>query len=234
MTIKELTASVKGAVTSGLNGVGNHNLSSSQIEKDSVALRNEIIVKKEISGILDVNAFAQTIDAIPMTLKPMSTNSTVHTIERYKHFEVPRLLSGIYSKCITHLGPIDKSESLQYQLGGNYKTFKYRPIGGNSPFIWIDTTLNENDAQDCWLITQEAFRPLKFVSITAIFEDPIAVDEMKKLGDSMGTGLGQKDSREFPAPSEVQSLIIKELTSRYVQLYHKRNLPPMTQDGLKQ
>lgn len=233
MTTNELVDSIRNSVTSGLQGVGNHNLSSKLVLKDAIALRNELIKKKELNGILNVDSFVQTIDAILLDNKPMSNHQTIHSIKTYKHCEIPRLVLGQISDNIVHIGDIDKSDSIPFQLGKNYKSFKYRPVSGSSPFIWISTSPNENDNFDCWFISSEYFRPLKYLSITAIFEDPIAVDEIKKLGAKIGVGPNQKDSREFPAPEECQSQIIKELTSRYVQLFIKRNTPVMAQDGLK-
>jgi len=49
------------------------------------------------------------------------------------------------------------------------RNHKYRRRGKDKPYVWIDTTPNENNMYDCFIFNAPL---LSAVSITAIFKDP--------------------------------------------------------------
>jgi hypothetical protein len=60
-----------------------------------------------------------------------------------------------------------------YTSPQSIKYHKYKKRGKSKPYVWIDTTPNENGMYDCFLFNAPL---LDKVSITAIFKDPRQLD----------------------------------------------------------
>jgi hypothetical protein len=70
---------------------------------------------------------------------------------------------------IDYLGATDRQlPFVCYTSSAVFRQHKYRKRGKNKPYVWIDTTPNENGMYDCFVFNAPL---LKVVSISAIFKD---------------------------------------------------------------
>jgi hypothetical protein len=83
------------------------------------------------------------------------------------HFEMPQ----IFSDSIDYIGSIDRQLPFMFytsSLQWNYY-HKYRRRGKEKPFVYIDTTPNENGMYDAYIFNAPM---IKQISVVAIFKDP--------------------------------------------------------------
>ena len=68
------------------------------------------------------------------------------------HFEVPQILNDYGSLAIEYIGSPDKQLPFVYYTSlASYRNHKYRKRGKNKPYVYIDTTPNENNMYDCYV-----------------------------------------------------------------------------------
>ena len=79
----------------------------------------------------------------------------------------------------------------------------------NKPFVYIDTTPNENNAYDCYIFDAPL---LERVSIIAVFKDP------RQVEDYACCELTEADNMSFIA-TEVKKRLIEKKLRYYRQLY---------------
>lgn len=170
--IEKLASAVFNDVVSGLRGYHqNISLSMEQLEQDIVDERLQIIKENQIKGILPTRDLVTSINCVPVDCK---------CIEKCKchpefgtpiaHFEIPQLLMDFGKSPIEYLGTVDKETSFTYGTSVRQMQYqKYGRRGKSKPYVFIDTTPNENGMYDCYLFNAPL---LKVVSIVAIFKDP--------------------------------------------------------------
>lgn len=85
------------------------------------------------------------------------------------HFEIPQIVNDYGALSIDYIGSSDRQLPFIYYTSlANYRNHKYRKRGKNKPYVWIDTTPNENGMYDCFVFNAPM---LAQVSVSAIFKD---------------------------------------------------------------
>jgi len=70
---------------------------------------------------------------------------------------------------IDYIGSADRQYPFLYSTSSTvFRYRKYRKRGKKKPFVWIDTTPNENGMYDCFVFNAPL---LSTVSVSAIFKD---------------------------------------------------------------
>lgn len=211
--IDKLVSAIRNDVVSGLRGYHtNLSISLEQLEQDVIDERLQIIKEYTLKGILPVRDLYLSINCIPVDCKNIEKckckESEFQTPTA--HFEIPQLLDGLQS--IDYLGSVDKQlPFLYYTSPASFRYHKYKKRGKNKPYVWIDTTPNENGMYDCFVFNAPL---LSQVSITAIFKDP---RQLEKYDCCM--------TQEDDNMSFINNEIKRRLTEKKIRFYRQLAAP---------
>ena len=169
--VQKLASAIRNDVVAGLRGYHtNLSMSMEQLEQDVVDERLQILKEYSLKGILPVKDLYVSINCIPVDCKSLDKcKCDTRFSTPNLHFEIPQLLNDYGSMSIGYIGATDKQLPFIYYTSPNvFRLHQYRKRGKNKPYVWIDTTPNENGMYDCFVFNAPL---LKVVSISAIFKD---------------------------------------------------------------
>ena len=172
--ITKLASAIRNDVVSGLRGYHtNMSMSLEQLEDDIVDMRLQILKEYSLKGILPVRDLYISINCITVDCKDLERCRCNNTDPCFStptaHFEIPQLVNDYGTLSIDYLGSADRQLPFIYYTSlSNYRNHKYRKKKKNKPYVWIDTTPNENGMYDCFVYNAPL---LNTISITAIFKD---------------------------------------------------------------
>lgn len=206
--VEKLASAIKNDVLSGLRGFHtNLSLSDELLCQDVVDERLQILKEYSLKGVLPLKDLYVSINCIQVDCK---------NIEKCKcnkefgtptlHFEIPQILNDYGNLSIDYIGSVDKQlPFIFYTSTTAFRYHKYRKRGKEKPYVWIDTTPNENGMYDCFIFNAPL---LNTISISAIFKDLRQLDEY-----GCCTGL-QDDNMTF-----INNEIKKRLTEKKIRYY---------------
>ena len=67
------------------------------------------------------------------------------------HFEIPQIINDFGGDAVQYIGATNKQMKFKVYTSLNFKNHKYKTRGANKPFVYIDTTPNENNRYDCYV-----------------------------------------------------------------------------------
>lgn len=218
--IDKLVSAIKNDVVSGLRGYHtNLSMSDEQLADDIIDERLQIIKEYSLQGILPTKDLYLSINCIPVDCKD---------IERCKcgledcltptaHFEIPQLLNDYGLQSVDYIGSSDRQLPFIYYTSSTaFRYHKYRKRGKNKPYVWIDTTPNENGMYDCFVFNAPL---LNQVSITAIFKDIRQLEKYECCVDN------QDNNMTF-----INNEIKKRLTQKKILYYRQMAAPNLPND----
>lgn len=177
--ISKLASAIRNDIVGGLRGYHtNMSMSLEQLEDEIINTRLQILKEYSLQGILPAKDLYVSINCIDIDCKNLERCSCKDLDECFTtptaHFEIPQIINDFGQMAIDYIGSIDKQLPFTFYTSlSNYRNHKYRKRGKNKPYVWIDTTPNENGMYDCFIFNAPL---LKAVSITAIFKDPRQLD----------------------------------------------------------
>lgn len=214
--IEKLASAIRNDVVSGLRGYHtNMSMSLEQLCDDIVDERLQIIKEYSLKGVLPTKDLYISINCIPIDCKDLercrcSYNTECETITA--HFEIPQIVNDYGSLSIDYIGSSDRQNPFIYYTSSTaYRYHKYRKRGKNRPYVWIDTTPNENGMYDCFVFNAPL---LSQVSVSAIFKD---IRQLEKYGCC--TEL-KDDNMTF-----INNEIKKRLTEKKIRYYRQLAAP---------
>lgn len=178
MIFKKLASAIRNDVVSGLRGYHvNPSMSLEQLEDDIVDERLQIIKEYSYKGILPVKDLLLSINCIKVDCKSLERCKC--NLNSYNtptaHFEIPQILNDYGELAIDYIGSVDRQiPFIVYTSSTQWQYHQYRKRGKNKPYVWIDTTPNENGMYDCFVFNAPL---LKTISIVAIFKDPRQIEQ---------------------------------------------------------
>lgn len=160
-------------VVGGLRGYHtNLSMSLEQLMDEIVDERLQILKEYSLKGVLPVKDLYLSINCVPVDCKDLERcrcNGQDDCLTPTAHFEIPQIVNDYGSLSIDYIGSSDRQNPFIYYTSSTaYRYHKYRKRGKNRPYVWIDTTPNENGMYDCFVFNAPL---LGQVSITAIFKD---------------------------------------------------------------
>lgn len=173
--LDKLASAIRNDVVSGLQGYHtNLSMSMEQLIVDIIEERLLVLKEYSLKGILPLKDLYVSINCIPIDCKDLercrcrnNTDSCFSTPTA--HFEIPQIVNDYGSASIDYIGSSDRQNPfIFYTSSSAFKYHKYRKRGKNKPYIWIDTTPNENGMYDCFVFNAPL---LEQISVTAIFKD---------------------------------------------------------------
>lgn len=217
MTIKQLSAAIYNDIVGGLAGYSeNPNISLQQLEDEVVETRLYLIKQYSLKNMVPVKDLAHSINCIELDCKsldkcPCSTGNEYDEI--VLHFEIPQLLNDFGGDAVIYIGATNKQLKFKVYTSVNFKNHKYKTRGANRPYVYIDTTPNENNRYDCYVFQAPM---LERLSVIAVFKDPRDLSEyMEEQGCCSYT---ESDNMTWLDAEIKQTLTAKKL-QYYRQLY---------------
>ena len=171
--VKKLASAIYNDIVSGLRGYHhNPSMSLEQLEDEVVEERLGIIKEYSLKGVLPIKDLLTSINCIPVDCKDLDRCKCGKgsSEKPVAHFEIPQILNDYGNKAIEYLGSTDRQMPFIFYTTSYVWNYyhKYRKRGQSRPFVYIDTTPNENGMLDCFIFNAPM---IKQVSIVAIFKD---------------------------------------------------------------
>ena len=219
--IEKLASAIRNDIVGGLRGYHtNMSMSLEQLMDEIVDERLQILKEYSLKGVLPVKDLYLSINCIPVDCKDLERcrcayNTEYETVTA--HFEIPQIVNDYGSLSIDYIGSSDRQNPFIYYTSSTaYRYHKYRKRGKNRPYVWIDTTPNENGMYDCFVFNAPL---LGQVSITAIFKDLRQLEKYECCTEL------KDDNMTF-----INNEIKKRLTEKKIRYYKQLALPNMPND----
>ena len=217
--IEKLASAIRNDIVGGLKGYHtNLSINMEQLMDEIVDERLQILKEYSIQGILPIKDLYLSINCIPVDCKNLercrcAMNDNYQTLTA--HFEIPQIVNDYGALSIDYIGSSDRQNPfIYYTSSQSYRVHKYRKRGKNKPYVWIDTTPNENGMYDCFVFNAPL---LAQVSVSAIFKDLRQLDNYSCCSDLTN------DNMSF-----INNEIKKRLTEKKIRYYRAlspQNLP---------
>ncbi len=219
--IEKLASAIRNDVVGGLRGYHtNLSMSLEQLMDEIVDERLQILKEYSLKGVLPVKDLYLSINCVPVDCKDLERcrcNGQDDCLTPTAHFEIPQIVNDYGSLSIDYIGSTDRQNPFIYYTSSTaYRYHKYRKRGKNRPYVWIDTTPNENGMYDCFVFNAPL---LEQVSITAIFKDLRQLEKYECCTEL------KDDNMTF-----INNEIKKRLTEKKIRYYKQLALPNMPND----
>lgn len=148
--VEKLAAAIYNDVMSGLSGItSSPTMSMQQLEDDVVDERLQIIKEYSLKNLIPRNDLLMSINCIETDCKsldkcPCGTDISAPEI----HFQIPQIVNDFGKSAIEYIGSVDKKVPFTVYTNYNFKYHKFKRRGADKPFVFIDTTPNENNMYD--------------------------------------------------------------------------------------
>ena len=211
--VKKLASAIYNDIVSGLRGYHhNPSMSLEQLEDEVVEERLGIIKEYSLKGVLPIKDLLTSINCIPVDCKDLDRCKCGKgsSGKPVAHFEIPQILNDYGNKAIEYLGSTDRQMPFIFYTTSYVWNYyhKYRKRGQSRPFVYIDTTPNENGMLDCFIFNAPM---IKQVSIVAIFKDLRQLEQFACCIDL------ESDNYNF-IDSQIKERLIKKKIYYYRQL----------------
>lgn len=203
--IKKLASAIYNDIYSGLIGItSNPTLSMDQLEDEVVEEWLQVIKEYSLKNILPLKDLLISIncidvDCLALDKCPICSESNPYSIPEY-HFQIPQTINDLAEEAIFYIGATDKS--LKYKIYTNPQSLKYHKYnrrGSDKPYVYIDTTPNENNMYDGWIFNSPLIQKISFIGI---------IKDLRQL-----------DNYECCSPETLENLtfIVTELKKRLIE-----------------
>lgn len=222
MNVTQIASAVLNNVMDALKGaVSNVAMSIEQLEDEVIAERNNIIKEYFLKGLIGLQELYNSVNCVEVNCDYMSKCCDLPVGKKALHFEIPPILLMNGVSTVNFVGSIDRQESYTVYTDNSYQFHKYRKRKSDSPYVYLDPTINANGNIDGYIFNVPY---VKYISVTALFLDPRQLDQ-------------------FDCCSDIDSLtecgilsndIIHRLSQKKVLYYRQLMLPaqPNTQTAL--
>ena len=218
MTIEAISSAIYNDVVSGLRGLtSNPTISMEQLQDEVVAERNTIIKEYLLKGIITLEDLYLAINCIEVDCDYMSKCCNLPVGKKALHFEIPATLNLGAVNTIKFIGSIDRQVSYAVYTDESYKFHEYRKRSNQSPYVYVDPTINNNGNLDCYVFNAPY---AKYLSVVALFKDPRKVIEWDCCSDLdvyLDCGL-------------ISTEIQKRLTEKKLRYYRQALAPVLPND----
>lgn len=209
MTLDKLTSKIFNNIVSGLSGMtANTRFTIEEIEDSVISERQLVIKEYSLKNLLPKRDLMLSINCIDVDCESLD-RCCCPTIkpEMMRHIQIPQILNDFGAEGIDFIGSIDRNVSFTVYTDQGWRNHKFRRRGGNSPYIWIDTTPNKHGLNDGFIFNAPF---VQNVSIIAIFKDP------RQLYDYICCNSADVDNWSY-----IDTDIEKRVTEKYIRYYRQ-------------
>lgn len=214
-SIKAISSAVYNDVQSGLSGYAAvQNMSLEQLEDEVVETRLYFLKQYSLKNIVPRKDLFTAINCITLDCQSMDKccNDANNFSSKLAHFEIPQIVNDFGEDSVEFIGSTDKQIKFKVYTGANFKYHKYKLRGANKPYVFIDTTPNNNNYYDVFVFNAPL---LERLSVIAIFKDPRQVSEYM---ENHGCCDFQETDNFTWLDTEVKDNLIKKKLYYYRQL----------------
>ena len=214
--VHKLASAIYNDIISGLAGItSTPSMSLDQLEDDIVDERLQIIKEYSLKNLIPRNDLMMSLNCIEVDCK--SLDKCPCGGKSYSkpelHFEIPQLINDFGGDAIEYMGSPDKNVYFKVYTSTSYQYHTYLKRGANRPYVYIETTPNQNNMYDCWVFGAPL---LKVVSVIGIFKDPRQLEQYSCC-----------NSEHYLNLSSISNEVKKRLTEKKLR-YYKAFLTPVT------
>ena len=169
--LTKVASAIYNDLVAGLAGyTTSPSISLQQLEDDIIDERLQIIKEYAMNNAVPKKDLMMSINCIPVDCKsldkcPCDGPSYSDPIA---HFEIPQIVNDIPGDAIAYLGSVDKRLPFKVYTSQAFLFHKFKRRGADKPYVYIDTTPNENNMYDGWVFNSPL---LKTISVMGIFKD---------------------------------------------------------------
>lgn len=213
MIVNELASAIYNDIVAGLVGyVNTPTISIEQLEQDVVEERLHIIKQYALKNLIPKKDLMISINCIELDCKSLDKCCFgEHYSKPMQHFEIPQLLNDFGSEAIDFIGSIDKQVKFKVYTNRSYRYHHLKMRGSDKPYVYIDTTPNENNMYDAYVFNAPL---LKRISVVAIFKDLRQVEDYSCCLE------------DIKSPSFIDAEVKESLTKKKLYYYRQNWQPP--------
>lgn len=169
--ISKLASAIYNDVVGGLaNITSTPTISMEQLEQDVVDERLQIIKEYAFKNLVPRNDLMMSMNCIDVDCKsldkcPCGASYTLPQL----HFQIPQLVNDFGADAVEFIGSIDKQNFFKVYTSTAFQYHKFLKRGADRPYVYIETTPNENNLYDAWIFGAPL---IKKIAVIAIFKDP--------------------------------------------------------------
>lgn len=181
MNVTQIASAVLNNVMDALKGaVSNVAMSIEQLEDEVIAERNNIIKEYFLKGLIGLQELYNSVNCVEVNCDYMSKCCDLPVGKKALHFEIPPILLMNGVSTVNFVGSIDRQESYTVYTDNSYQFHKYRKRKSDSPYVYLDPTVNANGNIDGYIFNVPY---VKYISVTALFLDPRQLDQFDCCAD---------------------------------------------------
>lgn len=181
MNVTQIASAVLNNVMDALKGaVSNVAMSIEQLEDEVIAERNNIIKEYFLKGLIGLQELYNSVNCVEVNCDYMSKCCDLPVGKKALHFEIPPILLMNGVSTVSFVGSIDRQESYTVYTDNSYQFHKYRKRKSDSPYVYLDPTINANGNIDGYIFNVPY---VKYISVTALFLDPRQLDQFDCCAD---------------------------------------------------
>lgn len=170
MLISRISSAVFNSVVAGLSGfTATINIPLEQLQDEVCETKLNIIYQYYLKNLLPKRDLYATLGCIDVDCKSLSKCCSALDIEKpIAHFEIPPIITSIGEEAIDFIGSIDKRIKFKVYLNNNFRFHKFKMRRKNKPYVYIDTSINENGMMDGYIFNAPL---LEKITVIAMFAD---------------------------------------------------------------
>ena len=171
MQVEKLASAIYNDVVSGLAGItSTPTISMEQLQDDVIDERLQIIKEYSLKNLIPRKDLMMSINCIDVDCKSLDKCPCGQNLTKPElHFEIPQLINDFGENSVEFIGSINRETQYKIYTSTSFQYHKYSRRGANHPYVYIQTTPNENNMYDGWIFNAPF---TKKISIIAIFKDP--------------------------------------------------------------
>ena len=214
MIVNELASAIYNDVVAGLVGiVANPTMSMEQLEQDVVDERLAIIKEYSLKNLIPKKDLLISINCIDVDCKDMDKccSEDKRHDKPIAHFEIPQLVNDFGDDALSFVGSTNKEISFKVYTTRAYKFHNSKLRGASKPYVFIDTTPNDDNNYDGYIFNAPL---LKRLTVIGIFKDLRQIEEISCC---------QQDIHNM---SFLDSEIKMRVTKKKLMYYRQNYAPP--------
>lgn len=214
MTLHEIVSAVYNDIQGGLSGyTANINISLEQLEDEIIEERLSVIKEFYMQGVLGLQDHMSAINCIEVDCKDTAKCCNINFGEKNMHFEIPQIITDLKEDALAYVGSADRKLPYKIYTNTTYTYHKYHRRKFMAPFVYIETTPNENNKYDCWLFNMPFAKNL---AVIGIFKDPRQLEEFSCCNTS-----------EYLSFNALGSVLKDRITKKKLMYYRQYIKAPM-------
>lgn len=217
--VDKLASAIYNDIVSGLAGItSNPTISIEQLKDDIIDERLQIIKEYSLKNLIPINDLLMSVNCIDVDCKSMDKCPCGTDITPpLAHFELPQIVNDFAEDAVQFVGSINRALQFKVYTSTAFQYHKNMRRGSEKPYVYIETTPNENNMYDAWVFNSPF---LKKISVIGIFKDPRQLEQYECCSTD--------DLENY---SFISAEIKKRLTEKKIRYYRQfhQDITPNTQ-----